>query len=283
MKLTTSALLCLLAVWTSGSVCGLEINSTGPTFIEKANGESVKLDCHFTLAAEDSGPLWIEWTIKPSDNWEEDMVVIVYSGYRLYENYYPPLKGRVHFDSLNPKNGDASINLLRLEASDTGSYWCKVKKLPGIRSRKVLLTVLVRPSKPRCSIEGSAQVGKDVVLSCKSSDGSRPLQYIWEKTSGSKVLPADAVLDVDRGIVRIRSATEAASGTYRCTAKNRVGADECVLELSITQPLDTVGVIAGSVTCVLLILPLIALISFCCCRTCRKKNYNTKVSNEIRY
>ncbi|KAL7823088.1 hypothetical protein AOLI_G00330720, partial [Acnodon oligacanthus] len=122
--------------------CGLEITSTGPTSIEKASGESVKLDCQFTLATEDSGPLDIEWSLQPSDNQKEEKVVILYSGDRAYENYYPPLKGRVHFNSPDPKNGDASINLLSLEASDTGTYQCKVKKVPGIRSRKVLLTVM---------------------------------------------------------------------------------------------------------------------------------------------
>ncbi|XP_036450250.1 coxsackievirus and adenovirus receptor homolog [Colossoma macropomum] len=281
MKPISNALLLVsLAVWSA--VCGLEITSTGPTSIEKASGESVKLDCQFTLATEDSGPLDIEWSLQPSDNQKEEKVVILYSGDRAYENYYAPLKGRVHFNSPDPKNGDASINLLSLEASDTGTYQCKVKKVPGIRSRKVLLTVMVRPSKPRCSIEGSAQVGKDVVLKCKSSDGTSPLQYIWDKTSGNKLLPANAVLDSVGGTISIRNATEAVSGTYRCTAKNRVGTDECVLELNITQPPNTAGVIAGSVICVLLILILIALILFCCCRARQKKKYEKEISHEIR-
>lgn len=58
-----------------GSACGLQITSTGPTSIEKASGETVKLDCQFTLAAEDSGPLDIEWSLQPSDNQKEEKVV----------------------------------------------------------------------------------------------------------------------------------------------------------------------------------------------------------------
>ncbi|XP_072515090.1 coxsackievirus and adenovirus receptor homolog [Salminus brasiliensis] len=190
LKLARGVYLCALL----SAVFGLEITSTGPTSIEKASGESVKLDCQFTLAPEDSGPLDIEWSLQPSDNQKEEKVVILYSGDRAYEHYYPPLKGRVHFSSADPKMGDASINLLRVEAGDTGTYQCKVKKAPGIRSRKVLLTVMVRPSKPRCYIEGSAQVGSEVMLKCKSTDGTSPLQYIWEKTSGTKLLPGNAVL-----------------------------------------------------------------------------------------
>lgn len=59
----------------SGPACGLQITSTGPTSIEKASGETVKLDCQFTLAAEDSGPLDIEWSLQPSDNQKEEKVV----------------------------------------------------------------------------------------------------------------------------------------------------------------------------------------------------------------
>lgn len=68
--------------------------------------------------------------------------VILYSGDRAYENYYEPMKGRVHFNSADPKNGDASIILTGLKSSDSGTYQCKVKKAPGIRSRKMQLIVM---------------------------------------------------------------------------------------------------------------------------------------------
>lgn len=72
--------------------------------------------------------------------------VILYSGDRAYEDYYDPMKGRVHFNSADPKNGDASINVTGLKSSDSGTYQCKVKKAPGIRSRKMLLIVMGRSS-----------------------------------------------------------------------------------------------------------------------------------------
>lgn len=68
--------------------------------------------------------------------------VILYSGDRAYDDYYQPMKGRVHFNSADPKTGDASINLTGLKSSDSGTYQCKVKKAPGIRSRKMLLIVM---------------------------------------------------------------------------------------------------------------------------------------------
>ncbi|KAM3869103.1 coxsackievirus and adenovirus receptor homolog [Diretmus argenteus] len=271
----------LLSVF-PGMASGLDIISTGQSSIEKASGQSVKLDCQFSLAPEDSGPLDIEWSLLASDNQKEDKVVILYSGDRAYEDYYPAMKGRAHFNSADPKNGDASINLTGLKSSDTGTYQCKVKKAPGIRSRKMLLTVMVKPSKPRCTAEGPAEEGKDVVLRCRSSEGTNPLQYIWEKTSDSKLLPASAVLDPVGGTVNVKNASTSASGTYRCRANNRVGSEECILHLSITPPRNTAGIVAGAIIAVLLILIIIGIILFCCCRARNRKKYEKEICNEIR-
>lgn len=265
-----------------GPSCCLDITSTGPTVVEKASGESVKLDCQFTLAPEDSGSLDIEWTLQPADTQGEEKVVILYSGDRAYENYYAPLKDRVHFNSLDPKTGDASINLLSLKSDDTGMYQCKVKKVPGIRSRKVTLRVMVAPSKPRCYADGSTEVGKDVVLRCECGEGTSPISYIWEKSTGNKLLPANAVLDPLSGTLNLRNASEASSGTYRCVAKNRVGMQECVLELNVTPPTNTAGIIAAVVISILLALIIIAIILFCYCRARHRKKYEKEISYEIR-
>ncbi|XP_016349011.1 coxsackievirus and adenovirus receptor homolog [Sinocyclocheilus anshuiensis] len=282
MDLRTSCLCLFNVILLAGLAYGLQITSTGPTSIEKASGQTVKLDCQYTLAAEDSGPLDIEWSLQPSDNQKKEEVVIVYSGDRAFEHYYEPLKGRVHFNSPDPKNGDASMNIMGLKATDTGTYQCKVKKVPGISSRKFLLTVMVRPSKPRCYAEGQTHAGKDMVLRCSSVEGTQPLQYIWERTTGNKLLPPLAVLDPVGGTMSLRNATEVASGTYKCIAKNRVGTEECLVEVNITQPPNTAGVIAGVVICIVLVLILLALLLFCCCRARNKKKYEKEIAYEIR-
>ena len=61
-----------------GVISGLQITTSGPTTIERASGQSAKLDCHFTLAPEDTGPLDIEWSVLPSDNQKEEKVVSLY-------------------------------------------------------------------------------------------------------------------------------------------------------------------------------------------------------------
>ncbi|XP_060911915.1 coxsackievirus and adenovirus receptor homolog [Labrus mixtus] len=282
MELSIVRVCCVLLSLFTGLTSGLDITSTGPTPIEKASGQSVKLNCQFTLATEDAGPLDIEWSILSSDNQKEDKVVIFYSGDRAYVDYYPPMKGRVHFNSADPKNGDASITLTGLMSSDSGTYQCKVKKAPGIRSKKMLLIVMVKPSKPRCYAEGQTEEGKDVVLRCISNKGTNPLQYSWEKTSPNKLLPATAVLDPVGGTVNVRNASASASGTYRCTVTNRVGTEDCILHLDVTPPPNIPGIIAGAIIIVLLILLIIAIILFCCCRARHRKKYEKEICNEIR-
>lgn len=68
--------------------------------------------------------------------------IILYSGDKVYVDYYQDLKGRVHFISNDITSGDASINVTNLQLSDVGIYQCKVKKAPGVSSKKVQLTVL---------------------------------------------------------------------------------------------------------------------------------------------
>ncbi|KAF7667412.1 hypothetical protein LDENG_00064000 [Lucifuga dentata] len=282
MELWIIRFCCVLLSLLAGVASGLEITSTGPTSIEKASGQSVKLDCQFSLAPEDSGPLDIEWSLMASDNQKEDRVMILYSGDRAYEDYLPSMKGRVHFNAADPKTGDASINLTGLQSSDSGTYQCKVKKAPGIGSRKMLLIVMVKPSKPRCYAEGPTEEGKDVVLRCISSEGTNPLQYSWEKTNDNKLLPATAILDPVGGTINVRNASASASGTYRCTARNRVGTEECVMQLKITPPPNTAGIIAGTIIAILLILIIIAIIVFCLCRARHRKKYEKEICNEIR-
>ncbi|CAL8285256.1 unnamed protein product [Merluccius merluccius] len=268
---------CCAVVLFAGMASSLEITSKGPGSIVVASGQTVKLECHFTLAPEDFGPLYIEWSLLASDIQNEEKVVILYSGDRAYEDY-PFMKGRVHFDMADPKNGNASINVTGLRLSDTGTYQCRVTKAPGVRSRKILLTVMVKPSRPRCYAEGPTEQGKDVVLRCVCEEGTIPLRYTWEKISDSKLLPASAVLDAVGGTMNVRNASTSVSGTYRCKATNRVGNEECILHVDITPSPNTASIIiiiiiiAGAIIAVLLIL-IIAIILFCCCRARQRKKY----------
>nr|3J6N_K Chain K, Coxsackie and adenovirus receptor [Homo sapiens]3JZ7_A Chain A, Coxsackievirus and adenovirus receptor homolog [Mus musculus] len=204
--------------------------------IEKAKGETAYLPCKFTLSPEDQGPLDIEWLISPSDNQIVDQVIILYSGDKIYDNYYPDLKGRVHFTSNDVKSGDASINVTNLQLSDIGTYQCKVKKAPGVANKKFLLTVLVKPSGTRCFVDGSEEIGNDFKLKCEPKEGSLPLQFEWQKLSDSQTMPTPWLAEMTSPVISVKNASSEYSGTYSCTVQNRVGSDQCMLRLDVVPP-----------------------------------------------
>ncbi|NWI48514.1 CXAR protein, partial [Picathartes gymnocephalus] len=120
----------------------LTITSVDPSVFEKAQGEKVTLPCTFELSEEDIGPLDIEWVLIPADNQKKEYVIIMYAVDKVYDHFYSPLTGRVQFTNLDPRSGDGSLDILNLKAADTGTYQCKVKKAPGVQSKKIQLNVL---------------------------------------------------------------------------------------------------------------------------------------------
>lgn len=48
----------------------------------------------------------------------------------------------------------------------------------------------VRPSVPKCWVEGGEAVGETVSLHCKSSEGSSPLNYAWKRERGGPIPPS---------------------------------------------------------------------------------------------
>ncbi|KFQ29009.1 Coxsackievirus and adenovirus receptor, partial [Merops nubicus] len=163
--------------------------TSGETLFETEQGEKVTLPCTFELSEKDEGPLDIEWVLIPADNQKKEQILIMYAVDRIYNNYYAAMTGRMQFTNPDPKSGDASLDILNLKSEDTGTYQCKVKKAPGVQSKKIQLIVLVRPARTKCSIEGSQEIGKDVTLKCASQEGSPLLSYDWRRVSGTQELP----------------------------------------------------------------------------------------------
>ncbi|XP_076876934.1 coxsackievirus and adenovirus receptor homolog [Brachyhypopomus gauderio] len=268
MDWKTTRFFYVFMIVTSGAVRGLQITSTGPTSIEMASSGTVKLDCQFKLDPQDSGPLDIEWSLQPSDNQKEEKVCQCSTGLHSWRS----ARGLelITFTLILIARLCAPLHIHRFSTPSPHELPASVHQ------------IRVRPSPPKCSIEGSTYVGDNVVMKCKSSEGTTPIQYIWDRVTGNKLLPATAVVDSVAGTISMRNASEAMSGSYRCTAKNRVGTNECVLQLSVTQPPNTAGIIAGTVIGVLLLLLLLALLLFCCCRARHKKKYEKEISYEIR-
>ena len=238
---------------------------------------SVTLTCEF-VASENCQPREIEWNIVPPNRAEDDKLIIHYTGGQIYNHLYDPLKGRLHFTSPEPQNGDASISITDMKLEDTGSYQCKVRCLPELGLKTFILTVMERPSKPVCYMDGQPVVNQDLRLRCKSSKGSPPLTYRWSKTSGNRMSPHSAFVDRIGGDLYLDKITEHDSGSYLCTVESLVGMEDCEVILSTAPPAVNsthVAVGVGVTVIVLIIITIIAAICYC-----RKKN-EEEFSNEI--
>lgn len=67
----------------------------------------------------------------------------------------------------------------------------------GLWSHKLNTThsphLLVPPSEPSCQIQGTLDVGSDIMLLCDSDEGIPTPTYSWEKISTLPKLPQNAV------------------------------------------------------------------------------------------
>ncbi|KAG8012231.1 Coxsackievirus and adenovirus receptor-like protein [Nibea albiflora] len=258
----------------------MEVSSTGPQTVQKAQGGTVKLGCIYTPAPEDTGELDIEWSNVSPDMTQKDKLLLSFTGGLMHQYGDPSVSSRLKFTG-NPKQGDASISIADVRVSDTATYQCKVKKAPGVDVRKVTLVVMVPPSTPKCWVEGGEERGGTVSLRCKSSVGSTPLSYTWTRESGGS-MPTTATQDPQTGELLIRNHSDSNIGSYTCEAKNAVGKAQCKYALHAYNPTNKAGVIAGAVIGALLLLLLLLLLIWLLICCCHKRRYQKEVANEIR-
>ncbi|XP_072537112.1 V-set and immunoglobulin domain-containing protein 8b [Salminus brasiliensis] len=267
-----------IAIYQSQTV-GLQVTSTGPQTIKKAQGEDVTLSCTYSESPSDTGQLDVEWSIVSPDMTQKDRLILSYSEGTEYKLVSPDLKNRLKFVG-DPSRGDATISITSLRVSEMATYQCKVKKPPGVDSRKVTLVVLARPSVPKCWVENGEVIGSSVSLRCKSSEGSIPLNYKWTRESGS--MPPTATQNSQTGELLISNHSQSYTGSYMCEVSNEVGKEQCKYTLKAYNPINKAGVIAGAVIGALLLLLLLLLLIWLLICCCQKRRYEKETANEIK-
>ncbi|KAI4814712.1 hypothetical protein KUCAC02_003896 [Chaenocephalus aceratus] len=196
------------------------LGTCAQTEMKRVVGDNATLPCHHQFWVGDDPTLDIEWLLLKPTNRQ-----------RVVE------RSRVSFAGEYLK-GDASLVISDLSLIDSGEYSCKVKTGAQYHWSTISLIVLVKPSKPRCWMEGKLLEGGDVKMSCKSADGSDPLHYKWERVMdkgkyGGK-LPSMALVDLKNPeIVTLKNLTKESTGVYKCTASNDVGEDSCTVEVKL--------------------------------------------------
>ncbi|KAL0973300.1 hypothetical protein UPYG_G00201630 [Umbra pygmaea] len=253
------------------------------TDMKRVVGDNGTLPCHHQFWQSNAQSLDIEWLLQTPNS--KQRVIITFFGGQVYTNEESGMASRLSFAG-DYLNGDASLLLSDLQQTDSGEYSCKVKTGGKYHWSQVNLIVLVKPSKPRCWMDGRLVKGSDIKLSCKSSDGSHPINYKWEKVldDGKSVgkLPPLTLLDLKNPeIVTLRNLTKESSGIYKCTASNDVGEENCIIEVTM-QYVRGMGVLAGAVVGVSFGVLLIILIIWLVFRKKEKKYEEEETPNEIR-
>ncbi|TDH01864.1 hypothetical protein EPR50_G00167100 [Perca flavescens] len=263
-------------------VRGMQVTSADPQTIHKAEGESVTLGCSYTLSPFDTGKIDIEWSVVSPDTTQKDQMLLSYTSGTTYVHGNHALAKGLSFAAPDPSLGDASITIALLSSADSATYQCKVKKSPGVDMHKVSLVVLVKPSVPKCWVEGGELVGEAVSLHCKSAKGSTPLKYTWRRESAGPI-PATATQNSVTGELRISNHSQSFAGFYLCEVKNAVGAEHCRINLKANKPPNRAGVIVGTIVgSLLLIFILLVFTGLLYWKLSIRHRYEKEFSNDIR-
>ncbi|KAM9847013.1 CXADR-like membrane protein [Aulostomus maculatus] len=267
---------------TANVVMLVVLTTCAQTEMKRVVGDNATLPCHHQFWMGDDPTLDIEWLLLKPNNRK---VVITYFAGRVFDPNEAE-RGRVAFAGEYLK-GDASLLISDLSLIDSGEYSCKVKNGAQYHWSTIRLIVLVKPSKPRCWMEGKLLEGGDVKMTCKSTDGSDPIHYKWERVldKGKYVgkLPPLALIDLKNPeIVKLRNLTKDSTGVYKCTASNDVGEESCIVEVKMHY-VRGMGVVAGAVVGVSFGVFLIILIVWLVFRKKEMKKYEEEETpNEIR-
>uniref|UniRef100_A0A7N4NK12 Immunoglobulin superfamily member 11 n=1 Tax=Sarcophilus harrisii TaxID=9305 RepID=A0A7N4NK12_SARHA len=207
--------------------------SESPGSIQVARGQTAVLPCTFTTSAALIN-LNVIWMVIPLSNANQPEQVILYQGGQMFDGA-PRFHGRVGFTGTMPAT-NVSIFINNTQLMDTGTYQCLVNNLPDRGGRNIGvtgLTVLVPPSVPLCRIQGSQDIGSDVILICSSEEGIPRPTYLWEKLDNIPRLPPSATQDQIQGTVTLRNISSVSSGLYQCVASNAIGTSTCLLDLQV--------------------------------------------------
>ncbi|KAM3599479.1 uncharacterized protein V6R79_006538 [Siganus canaliculatus] len=276
--------LCTACLWCSELKCtkGMQVTSTGPQTLQKAEGESVTLGCRYTPSPFDTGELDIEWSVVSPDTTQKDQMLISYSSGTKYMHDNNALAKGLSFAAQDPSKGDASLSISLLSPAQTATYQCKVKKSPGVDMRKVSLVVMVKPSVPNCWVEGGELVGEAASLHCRAAKGSTPLTYMWKRESPGPI-PAPATQNSVTGELKISNHSQSFAGIYLCEVNNAVGSERCRINVKANKPPNKAAVIVGTVVgSLLLTFILLVFAGILYWKLNTRYRHEKEFSNEIR-
>ncbi|NXO47525.1 VSIG1 protein, partial [Aramus guarauna] len=257
-----------------GHVSGVVVTVPEKT-VNVTTGGNATLLCTYT-SSEPLGNFFIQWSFYSAKE-SQLHTIYYYSGGQSYS--YGEFKNRITA-ATNP--GNASITISNMQPSDTGSYTCEVfspQGDAGQSQRSVIVSVLVKPSKPFCKIEGTPEKGHLIYLLCKCEEGLPHPTYHWYKVHENTLKPVTEQLNPNTGILYIGNLTTFETGYYLCIASNVLGNSTCELDLT-TNHSDS-GIVAGALIGAILAAAIICIIVWVLTKKAKNKKSSHNEMQEM--
>ncbi|XP_063356680.1 cell surface A33 antigen-like [Pelmatolapia mariae] len=253
---------------------------------EYARGDNITLPCSFTTTTPISSQtlVVITWSVFSQQTpIEETPIATYYHGPSPTTDIDTDYESRVSLD-VDVTQSKANLKLSSISLADNRNFECRVQ-IPGDKKGKpsatTNLVVLVAPSTPACKIQGTAQYGQDITLTCASAEGSPTPTYSWKRFNvQNQSVPQEPKTTDKDGILSLYNISKDTSGYYICTSQNKIRAATCNLTLSVMPPSMNIASTAGIIGGVAAALVILIIVICCCC--CRKKNKDEEYAMGVR-
>ncbi|KAL6484977.1 hypothetical protein MHYP_G00070220 [Metynnis hypsauchen] len=252
---------------------GLHVTISQPTY-EVTRGEEVNIMCNFQPKNQVNRLIVITWTAEPEESFDDEGISFgtFYSddGHVDINQMY---EGKAQITS----DVEAKISQLILKEvtmRESRRIKCRVQ-IPGDdvgqTSATTSLVVLVAPSAPVCKIQGTAEYGYNISLTCASDEGSPVPTYQWQSYDVRNVLRSFPPKTTEKdGVLSLFNVSSDTSGYYICTATNKIRSATCNLTLAVMPSTMKIGATAGIIGGCIAGIAVLVLIIYCCCRNKEK-------------
>ncbi|KAM9765770.1 cell surface A33 antigen-like [Menidia menidia] len=269
MERWTFALAILCLVWSDGGA--VEVVIPQPQY-EFARGDNITLPCTFKTTKVNPAVIVVTWSAEAAEVDAEENQVLSHFWPSGQTDITSKYEGRASLD-VDIKRGRANLKLSSITLDDNKSFECRLLIQgddEGTPADTTRLVVLVAPSTPICKIQGTAEYGQNINLTCRSEEGSPPPTYTWKSVDTQSMPRAPYPRSVDKGgILSLFNISKESSGYYTCTSTNKIRSAQCNITLSVMPPSMNIGSTAGIIGGVVAALIVLIVIIYCCC--CRKK------------
>ncbi|XP_048095482.1 cell surface A33 antigen-like [Alosa alosa] len=254
-------------------ILGINVEFQQPEY-EVARDDPVTMRCIFQTKKPNSPTVIISWTADADDPTEPQITIGTFYHPGNQIDITSEYEGRVTMTN-DVAARISSLSFSRVTMQDNRVFQCAVK-IPGDNDGQpadtARLLVLVAPSVPVCNVQGAAEYGHNINLTCKSAEGSPPPTYKWERFDTRNIpQPFPPRTTESNGVLSLFNVSRETSGYYKCTSTNKIRSVSYNMTLSVMPPSMNIGSTAGIIGgCAAGLLVLLIVVYCCCCR--KKKN-----------